>query len=272
MQDTPPKPSSKSAFTLVELIVVIAIVAILAAILFPVFAQARENARQAQCISNLRQIGMGLTLYIQDSDETTPLSYYGPGGLAASGTPSDSTTYYKWMDAIYPYIKSDAVFDCPDDHYAPIYHYRSGINYGSFGVNGAYSKIGDKETPPRSSFNYTVQLSQIKTPSNTVWATDTNDADTTHPGGSSGGSFGFTWPDPQHNPSIVSIPNGTFQLEQPTLGGGLSARHTTMTDAVFCDGHAKAETLGQLSQTHVVNDPAYGGNVNVMYQFTIEDD
>jgi prepilin-type processing-associated H-X9-DG protein len=116
-----------------------------------------------------------------------------------------------------------------------------------------------------------VTLAKIQSPSNVVWATDTNNAGLTHPGGSSGGSFGFTWPDPLHNPVIVTFPDDTQQLEQAALGGGICARHSTMTDIVFCDGHAKSETLGQLAQTHVVNDPAYPAPVNVMYQFTIED-
>src|SRR5262249_50119335 len=64
--------SRRSAFTLIELLVVIAIIAILAAILFPVFAQARERARMSACISNMRQIGSGLMMYVQDYDETFP--------------------------------------------------------------------------------------------------------------------------------------------------------------------------------------------------------
>jgi prepilin-type N-terminal cleavage/methylation domain-containing protein len=64
----------RSAFTLIELLVVIAIIAILAAILFPVFAQAREKARQAACLSNLKQIGTGVMMYVQDYDETFPQS------------------------------------------------------------------------------------------------------------------------------------------------------------------------------------------------------
>jgi len=70
---------NRKAFTLIELLVVIAIIAILAAILFPVFSQAREKARGATCLSNLKQIGLGVMMYVQDYDETFPMSQYGGG-------------------------------------------------------------------------------------------------------------------------------------------------------------------------------------------------
>ncbi len=90
------------AFTLIELLVVIAIIAILAAILFPVFAQAREKARQTACLSNVRQIGMGFAQYVQDYDECFPLASY--DGLALS-----------WVNTMQPYIKSRQILRCPDD-------------------------------------------------------------------------------------------------------------------------------------------------------------
>ena len=95
---------SKQAFTLIELLVVIAIIAILAAILFPVFAQAREKARQATCLSNLKQLGLGLLQYVQDSDETFPLAthwndrslqvggFFNEGSVTYNGTPSGDET------------------------------------------------------------------------------------------------------------------------------------------------------------------------------------
>ncbi|HEY3329177.1 MAG TPA: DUF1559 domain-containing protein [Capsulimonadaceae bacterium] len=90
-------------FTLIELLVVIAIIAILAAILFPVFATAREKARQTACLSNLKQIGLGYTQYEQDYDETVPCGDNGYG--AGTG----------WARMIYPYVKSTQVFLCPND-------------------------------------------------------------------------------------------------------------------------------------------------------------
>lgn len=95
--------SARKAFTLIELLVVIAIIAILAAILFPVFARARENARRTSCLSNIKQIGLGMMQYLQDYDETYPMSY---NGLNPSGS-------RYWNEILQPYIKSDQVFRCP---------------------------------------------------------------------------------------------------------------------------------------------------------------
>ncbi|HZT44210.1 MAG TPA: DUF1559 domain-containing protein [Chthonomonadaceae bacterium] len=91
----------RQGFTLIELLVVIAIIAILAAILFPVFAQAREKARAVSCLSNLKQINLGLMMYVQDYDETYPIGQYEDHDGA--GNPSDHIT---WCDVIQPYIKN----------------------------------------------------------------------------------------------------------------------------------------------------------------------
>jgi len=94
----------KRAFTLIELLVVIAIIAILAAILFPVFAQAREKGRAISCLSNCRQIGMGLMMYAQDYDECSP---------SADHDSHDPTHLYPWYAPLQTYIKNDGVFRCP---------------------------------------------------------------------------------------------------------------------------------------------------------------
>lgn len=93
----------KRGFTLIELLVVIAIIAILAAILFPVFARAREAARQSSCLSNTKQLSLAAMQYCQDYDEMLPRSY--DAGAPAKG----------WFDVIQPYIKNSQVFYCPSD-------------------------------------------------------------------------------------------------------------------------------------------------------------
>lgn len=122
-----PTRTNKRGFTLIELLVVISIISILAAILFPVFARARENARKTACLSNAKQIGMGLMMYAQDYDEKLPL-YYFTGGVS-----------YAWHHPVVPYIKSEQVFICPSASPAEVWwcgptHIRSSGS-GSFGYN-----------------------------------------------------------------------------------------------------------------------------------------
>jgi prepilin-type N-terminal cleavage/methylation domain-containing protein len=94
----------RRGFTLIELLVVIAIIAILAAILFPVFARAREAARKSACLSNCKQIGTAIMMYAQDFDEILPM-------VASGACPSAQAT--GWADMVYPYVKNERVFDCP---------------------------------------------------------------------------------------------------------------------------------------------------------------
>jgi prepilin-type N-terminal cleavage/methylation domain-containing protein/prepilin-type processing-associated H-X9-DG protein len=106
--------SARRGFTLIELLVVIAIIAILAAILFPVFAQAREQARQTVCTSNSRQIGLQVRMYVQDYDETMPIFY------AYNSQPPAGKPGHKGIELeILPYGKSKELFKCPDDSGGP---------------------------------------------------------------------------------------------------------------------------------------------------------
>ena len=105
-----PVQTSRRGFTLIELLVVIAIIAILAAILFPVFAQAREKARQVSCSSNEKQLGLALLQYEQDNDEFM----FGLKGAPVAGGATPG-----WASEIYPYVKSTGVYKCPDDPTLP---------------------------------------------------------------------------------------------------------------------------------------------------------
>ena len=108
---------SAHGFTLIELLVVIAIIAILAAILFPVFAQAREKARQASCISNNKQVGLAILQYVQDYDEQFPSGRT----VNAAGTVLNSLAAgVAWAGEIYPYSKNAQVLRCPDDATVPL--------------------------------------------------------------------------------------------------------------------------------------------------------
>src|SRR4028118_1628834 len=109
-----PAPARRSAFTLIELLVVIAIISLLAAILFPVFAQAREKARQTACVSNLKQIGLAVRMYVQDYDETFPI-FHAYNSAIPPGQPG-----HKGVEVeLEPYAKSRDIFRCPDDQGTP---------------------------------------------------------------------------------------------------------------------------------------------------------
>jgi prepilin-type N-terminal cleavage/methylation domain-containing protein/prepilin-type processing-associated H-X9-DG protein len=145
----------KRAFTLIELLVVIAIIAILAAILFPVFAKARESARAIVCVSNLKQIGDGFMMYTQDFDEAWPSIISGPsmgdgcapnlGWLNANGG---------WATLVYPYIKNGGVFVCPSA--APVPFWWSGDVQGWCGSaeNQTYANMLAQDAPMGVTYMY----------------------------------------------------------------------------------------------------------------------
>ncbi|MCX6366999.1 MAG: prepilin-type N-terminal cleavage/methylation domain-containing protein [Armatimonadetes bacterium] len=125
----------KQGFTLIELLVVIAIIAILAAILFPVFAQARERARAIACISNGKQLGTALMMYVQDYDETYPVMF--PRAVPIAPGTCDRVPYDVQL---MPYIKNDGLFACPGDAHAI-----AGWVTNSFGdfYDGRYARPGN---------------------------------------------------------------------------------------------------------------------------------
>lgn len=113
----------RRGFTLIELLVVIAIIAILAAILFPVFAKAREKARQASCLSNIKQISLGMLQYIQDYDEKFPYYAYGSWGGVQP--------WIFWPHQLQPYIKNWQVYACPSSSFGGPMTYQ-GLDYPQY--------------------------------------------------------------------------------------------------------------------------------------------
>jgi prepilin-type N-terminal cleavage/methylation domain-containing protein/prepilin-type processing-associated H-X9-DG protein len=126
----------KRAFTLIELLVVIAIIAILAAILFPVFAQARSKARQASCLSNMKQMGLGVIMYANDYDETYPPAIIRAGSACNGGAGCRGMA--SWKTVTYPYTKNISIYECPELR-APFSKF-----YDSASTNAQYSVLDDE--------------------------------------------------------------------------------------------------------------------------------
>jgi len=193
-------------FTLIELLVVIAIIAILAAILFPVFAKAREKALQTSCLSNIKQLALGSLQYMQDYDETFFGHISGRRDdpvFGATGPPG----YIRWADQIYPYVKNEQMYTCPSDKYATFVQNTRDAYYG-YGIN--YWII--------YYYNY-VSMANIQKPAETILFTDCNYY-IVYPT-----YYLYTYPT-----NVTYGQNGTARLQ---------LRHNDGVNCAFVDGHAK---------------------------------
>ena len=210
--------TKRSAFTLIELLVVIAIIAILAAILFPVFAKAREKARQTSCLSNMKQLGLGLMQYTQDADEMVPAD---PDNW---GTPMG----IGWAQAIYPYVKSTGVYKCPDDSTAG-----KAVSY-AFNAALPNSPATHGHIPAFSAPAKTVELYEISGATCDVTASVT-------PCSPIGVTFiNYTTPDWVSSTTIKAETGWTFG--RTSADGAFASqvgRHTDGSNYLMVDGHVK---------------------------------
>jgi len=149
----------RKGFTLIELLVVIAIIAILAAILFPVFAKAREKARQATCLSNLKELGLSTLMYVQDYDEMYP------------------TTWFDWpygrLTYVVPYVKNTGIMKCPDDPLTPI---AAGYPAVSYAINAGsdYCHTLCGYFNGASIVSHAASLASVKSPASVLMMCDIN--------------------------------------------------------------------------------------------------
>ena len=227
----------RRGFTLIELLVVIAIIAILAAILFPVFARAREKARQTSCLSNLKQIGLGWVMYAQDYDECIAWREVNPP------VPNYSLSIQAMLT---PYIKNDQLWVCPSATPKAVNQWPGMItNYGFNDWFGMYTTAsmggwGAIQTYDRS-VKGTCSLAAIQVPSETVVACDCD--------ANYGPNTGAWWGYAHMNP-------------RPLAGNPMMpTRHNGGLNVFFADGHAEWYTPQNISAT-------MNGSYYYYWQFT----
>jgi prepilin-type N-terminal cleavage/methylation domain-containing protein/prepilin-type processing-associated H-X9-DG protein len=212
--------TSRQGFTLIELLVVIAIIAILAAILFPVFAQAREAARKSSCASNLKQLGIALMMYSQDYEGGYPLHYT----LAPAYTSGcywfgcvNGSAVDKNAGLLYPYVKNHQIQHCPSFKANAAYQGAT----GGYGYNWIYLA---SDTPAGRYGDATVNEAQIQRPTDCIAFAD---AATYRTFGTPGLYETFSVAPPSSSLGFGDFPSVHF-------------RHAEATNAVFVDGHVKA--------------------------------
>jgi|YNPNPStandDraft_1061719.scaffolds.fasta_scaffold32300_2 prepilin-type N-terminal cleavage/methylation domain-containing protein/prepilin-type processing-associated H-X9-DG protein len=213
----------RRGFTLIELLVVIAIIAILAAILFPVFAQAREKARTGTCQSNLKQLGTALHMYAQDYDETFP-------GICVWSDVAGATKY--WAEVVQPYVKNTRIFRCPSAAYA--WWFGPVPSPLTFGCTYGYNQVLGCWAPPGwsgywCSYEQGPSLARVQRPSDLGLLGETNlPANDSDPWGSwyAQGIFaGYCNPQAGGQPVMEWF--------------GIYPRHNEGANILFVDGHVK---------------------------------
>jgi len=229
--------SHSTGFTLIELLVVIAIIAILAAILFPVFAQAREKARSIACLSNMKQICTAAQMYVQDYDEQLFFRASGPGKATASRTgevvPSgDAADYWHevWWNALMPYIKNGQVYTCPSDAGPTLSADSTCATYPASGCPA--SSLTIKRSYIALSTSESLGLAEVDDPVDTIIITEKWDKDYK-------GAVTDSWLEPF---------NGDFtpDAQVPARLWTAGNRHQDRINASFLDGHAKAIGTNQI--------------------------
>lgn len=232
-RDSAPK-SLFRAFTLIELLVVIAIISILAAILFPVFARARENARRASCTSNLRQLGLAAMMYVQDYDEHYPRSLVRTTQTPApeGGTPWLGLGYWVWPEILYPYYRDKQVFYCPSGPYT---NPSPNPYYGNYGANDMMMPY-DTNNP--STILPTVSLAAVQSPSSTYLAMDLGSYVIAPV--AMDGSVGILAPSSNtFLPGIGAMVTMPASIPATAQGDYMSGRHFGGVNVAFADGHVK---------------------------------
>jgi len=196
----------KAGFTLIELLVVIAIIAILAAILFPVFARAREKARQTSCLSNIKQISLGYMMYASDYD-----SWF-PGFLTGHTSPNNRVS---WHDVISPYLKNTQVYYC--------------VSSGFYLAPNRYSTSTTSTNPDGYGTDYYgFKSSMIPNPAEKLLIGDCAGDNSTHTSFGSKSCMVYS--------EYIAGDSNTFN----TCRGHIWPCHNDMANMGFCDGHAKA--------------------------------
>ncbi|HEY3329988.1 MAG TPA: DUF1559 domain-containing protein [Capsulimonadaceae bacterium] len=237
------RTTRKTGFTLIELLVVIAIIAILAAILFPVFATAREKARQTNCSSNLKQMGLATLQYMQDYDETAPIGYWSDGIGAHE---------VDWYVIIMPYVAGK------NTNTGLLNTCSSSPNPGKLGysMNPRICGSNSPEVATPNMFDYTkpVQASELTHSAETILYGDADQIPgysnnplllfRVNPGSLNGGAWNV-YATPQLTSSWDSIDNDSNIAA--TSPGQMRYRHTNFANAAFCDGHVKALKRGTVT-------------------------